>query len=341
MMTCVSAHSAPPPVLHMDAATFFGNGVLATRLNDFIEEQLDDAAAIATLTDGDLSNVNGTPLSESELVRPSATRTKLARIRPPAAQLGRSTTRVFPPVRRCASALRLHTPATCVWCTSRPHARTRATRLPAPACVFEARAPRPSARVAGGVPSAGAAVFCEAATHREGRFVRGHVGNADGAENASHVKLVRRGPTVALCCAPHALTLSPQGEREDALAQQPDPVAGRHQRLAPAAEPSERACGLPAGGYQGASEQLRRCGTRSSDSPLPRQLGDGDEGGHAAKAPKVREIGNAPAWRLTRPTPRSTGARRTATRRSGLATRTSSSWTGTGQPSRPPTPRQR
>ena len=59
----------------MDAAAFVGNGVLAERLADFIQENLDDAAAIASLTDSDLSNVNGQPLSESELVRVSAQHT--------------------------------------------------------------------------------------------------------------------------------------------------------------------------------------------------------------------------------------------------------------------------
>ena len=79
----------------MDAAAFLGSGVLAARLNDFIEENLDDAAAIASLTDVDLRNVNGSPLSESELVRMVAWRLHAGGVRARAAQLGRSRRRVF------------------------------------------------------------------------------------------------------------------------------------------------------------------------------------------------------------------------------------------------------
>ena len=82
----------------MDAAAFVGNGVLAERLADFIQENLDDAAAIASLTDSDLSNVNGQPLSESELVRVGAQHTRAVAARSQLARRRRS--RVFSHARR-------------------------------------------------------------------------------------------------------------------------------------------------------------------------------------------------------------------------------------------------
>ena len=88
----------------MDAAAFVGSGVLAERLADFIQENLDDAAAIASLTDSDLSNVNGQPLNDSELVRVGAQHAQgggRARSSLAGAAEGFARTRAF-----CAPALR-------------------------------------------------------------------------------------------------------------------------------------------------------------------------------------------------------------------------------------------
>ena len=280
-------------LLLMEAATFCGNGVLAARLNDFIAENLDDAAAVASLSDNDLTNVNGRALNESELVR-LAVRSACARThtqcgtrwpRSSGAPAGR---RVFCPARRCAPARRRHARASCVppRRAARPYG-ARATRPPWPAS-FEARGPRPSARAQEAFHLRALLYAVRPQLIEKGDLFEDTWGTLAALKAQATSNWCALGPTLALRSA---LTLSPQGEREDALAQQPEPVAGRHQRPAPAAEPRDRACGVSAGGHQGASAQLRRCGTRSFDSPLPQHVDDGDDGGHAAKAPKVRDVG--------------------------------------------------
>lgn len=53
----------------MDAATFCGSGALACRLDDFLAENLDTGEALASLSEEDLNEVNGAPLTGDQRVR--------------------------------------------------------------------------------------------------------------------------------------------------------------------------------------------------------------------------------------------------------------------------------